>query len=202
MSTSLTTRRISPPSHFLAVAAALLVAGLAFWTGCATTPVDTSQEGLMQAMQSPSPDIAADAMLRWEKTYPTSTNAFGIMRGLLGDDRPKVRRKAARVLGVLHAEVSEQDIQAICAMLKSPDAMEQTDALKALRGLEAPSAIDSILPLLNSPNTHIIRDACRTLAILGGPDLIPKLEPLLSHAEPAVQNDAQNAIFTLRGKST
>ena len=179
----------------------VLLASLLLWTACETTPVDNSQEALMQRMQSSNPDIAAAAMQSWEKTYPTSTNAFGILRSRLSDPSSKVRRKAGRVLGILHAEVSQADIDAICAMLTSTDTAEVIDALKSLRGLKAPSAVEKILPLLDSPVRNVVRDSCRTLAVLGGPDLIPKLEPLLTHPEPAVRQDAQDAIFILRGKS-
>jgi HEAT repeat protein len=72
--------------------------------------------------------------------------------------------------------------------------------LKALRGLDAPSAVPEITPLLNHPNSHIVRDACRTLAVIGDKSLIPQIEPLLKNPEPAVQKDAQDAIVALKAK--
>ena len=123
------------------------------------------------------------------------------MKKLLTDPRLKVQRKAARVLGVLHAPVDQTDINNICTLLKSTNTDTITDGLKALRGLTAPSAVPDILPLLDHSNSHIIRDACRTLAVLGNKDLIPKIEPLLKNPQPAVQKDAQDAIMALRSKS-
>ncbi len=117
------------------------------------------------------------------------------------DPRQKVRRKAARVLGVLHADVDEQNMKDICLMLKASDPREQMDALISLRGLKAQSTIPEILPLLKSPAPNVIRDACRTLAVLGNKDLIPSIEPLLTHSDKRVQTDAQDAIYKLKAKS-
>ena len=111
-----------------------------------------------------------------------------------------MRRKAARVLGVVHAEVSETDLKAIFAMLKAQDPQEVIDALKSLRGLKAPGAVAEILPLLKSSNANVMRDACRTLAVLGTKDNIPAIEALLSNPQPAVKKDAQDAIFQLRNR--
>lgn len=156
---------------------------------------------LIAELASPKESKVTDALLKLEKQFPASTNAFATIKPLLKDPRPKVRRKAARVLGALHAELDEAHIKDICALLKSTDVDEITDGLKALRGLKAPSAVAEVKPFLKHANTHLIRDACRTLAVLGNKDLIPDIQPLLSHAQPAVQKDALDAINTLRSKS-
>jgi len=161
---------------------------------------EKTEEQLIQELASPNASKVADALQALEKQYPTSTNGFAAMKKLLTDDRAKVRRKAARVLGVLHAEVDEANIQAICKLLKSSDVDEMTDGLKALRGLKAPSAVPEILPLLKHPNSHIVRDACRTLAVLGNKETITSIEPLLNSPEAAVKKDAQDAIYILKQK--
>jgi len=161
---------------------------------------DKSEDELIQDLASPSAGKVIDALEDLEKHYPTSTNAFSSMKKLLADPRVKVRRKAARVLGSLHAEVDPADIQTICALLKSPDADEVTDGLKALRGLNAPSAVPQILPVLKSSTPNLVRDACRTLAVLGDKSVIPSIEPLLKDPNAKVQKDAQDAIFALKAK--
>jgi HEAT repeat protein len=162
---------------------------------------EKTEEQLIAELSSPDASKVANAMQDLEKRFPTSTNAFATMRKMLTDPREKVRRKAGRVLGVLHAEVNEQNIKDICTMLKAPSIDEQIDALKSLRGLKAPSAVPEILPMLKSPNLNVMRDACRTLAVLGNKDSIPAIEPLLKHPDTKVQKDAQDAIFALNSKS-
>jgi len=152
-------------------------------------------------LDSPNENKVTDALLKLEKQYPTSTKAFPTMKKLLKDPRAKVRRKAARVLGVLHAEVDQENLKDICALLKGSDPREVMDGLIALRGLKAESVIPDILPYLKHSNSNVIRDACRTLAVLGKKELIPDIEPLVNHSDPKVKLDAQDAIFKLRAKS-
>src|SRR5262249_31327751 len=152
-------------------------------------------------LSSRDEDKVTETLLALERHYPTSTKAFPTIKKLLTDSRPKVRRKAARVLGVLHAEVDDQNLKDICAMLKASDMREQMDALISLRGLKAQSTVPEIVPLLKSPTPNVIRDACRTLAVLGNKDLIPSIEPLLTHPDKRVETDAQDAIFKLKAKS-
>jgi len=161
---------------------------------------DMSESELIAQLASPTAGKVTDALQGLEKQYPTSTNGFAAMKKLLTDDRAKVRRKAARVLGVLHAEVDEANIQAICKLLKASDVDEVTDGLKALRGLKAPSAVPEILPVLKSPTPNLVRDACRTLAVLGDKSVIPSIEPLLKDPNAKVQADAQEAIYILKQK--
>lgn len=160
-----------------------------------------TEDQLIADLDSPKASVVTGALQKLEKEYPTSTKAFPKMKTLLTDSRPDVRRKAARVLGILHAEVDAADLKAICALLKGSTPAEIIDGLKALRGLKAASVIPEILPSLQSPTVNVIRDACRTLAVLGNKDLIPKIEPLLNHPHAAVKKDAQDAIFALKSKS-
>jgi hypothetical protein len=106
-------------------------------------------------------------------------------------------------LGALHAEVSDDDIKAICSLLKSGTTEEVIDGLKALRGLKAPQAVAQITPLLKETGRHpnVIRDACRTLAVLGNKSIIPEIEPLLNSPNAAIKRDAQDAIYALKSKS-
>jgi len=160
-----------------------------------------TEDQLIAEMDSPSADKVASAMLAIEKEYPTSTKAFPKMKVLLKDNRPKVRRKAARVLGVLHADVDKENLKDIVALTKSADPDEVIDGLKALRGLRAPETVPDIKTCLNSTTPNVIRDACRTLAVLGSKSDIPAIEPLLHHKEASVRKDAQDAIFALQNKS-
>ena len=139
-------------------------------------------------------------MLFRSKLHPNSAKALPKLKKALTDPRAKVHRKAARVLGVWHAEVSSDNLKAITAMFKASDSREVIDGLISLRGLKAQSTIPEILPLLKSTTPNIVRDACRTLAVLGDKSLIPSIEPLLQDANAGVKKDAADAIFTLKNK--
>jgi HEAT repeat protein len=160
-----------------------------------------SEAALIADLASPKEGTVTSALAKLEKEYPTSTTMLPAIKKLLADPRPKVQRKAARVLGALHAPVEQTDVKNICTMLKASDVDEVTDALKALRGLNAPSAVPEILPVLKSSTPNLVRDACRTLAVLGDKSIIPSIEPLLKDPNPKVQKDAQDAIFALKAKS-
>jgi HEAT repeat protein len=159
-----------------------------------------TEDQLIAELDSPNGSKVASAMLAIEKQYPNSTKAFPKIKSLLADKRPEVRRKAARVLGVLHADVGSEDLKNIAALTRSSDPGEAIDGLKALRGLKAQETIPDIKACLNSPTPNVMRDACRTLAVLGGKNDIPAIEPLLTNKNAAVQKDARDAIFELKNK--
>src|SRR5215472_9295102 len=119
---------------------------------------EKTEDELIAELASPNADKVAEAMQHLEKQYPTSTKAFPTIKKLLADPREKVRRKAARVLGALHAEVDEANLKDICALLKSSKNEEIIDGLKSLRGLKAASTIPEILPLLKHSHPNVIRD--------------------------------------------
>jgi len=160
-----------------------------------------TEEALISELGSPKTGVVTKALQRLQKDYRNSPAALTAIKGLLTDSRSEVRCKAALVLGAMHAEVSEDDIKAVCALLKASDRKEVDDGLTALRGLNAPSAVPVILPLLKDPNSHIVCNACRTLAVLGNKDVIPSIEPLLSSRDKAVCKEANGAILKLRQKS-
>jgi HEAT repeat protein len=160
-----------------------------------------SEDELIAQLSASDEGKVINALQKIEKEYPTGTKAIPAMKKLLSDDRIKVKRKAARVIGVIHADVTQDEITSICTLLKSSDADTVTDGLKALRGLKAPSAVPDLLPVLKNPKPNLVRDACRTLAVLGDKSVIPSIEPLLSSPNKAVVTDAQDAIFALKSKS-
>lgn len=159
-----------------------------------------TEDELIALLGSAKEKEVIGAMLEREKHYPTSAKCQAALKPLLTDSRMSVRRKAARVLGVMNANVSEAEIKSICELLKSPDKATIIDGLKALRGLKAQSAIPEITPLLKHSDKNVIRDACRTLAVLGNQRLIPELKPLLEYPDLAVQKDAADAISILKEK--
>src|SRR5438105_1491155 len=132
----------------------LAVAGLA----SPAVAKDKSEDELIADLSSRNADKVTESLLQLERKYPNSTKAFPTMKTLLKDPRPTVRRKAGRVLGVLHAEVDTDNLHDICVMLKASDPKEQMDALKSLRGLKAESTVPEIVPLLKSPNPNVVRD--------------------------------------------
>ena len=162
---------------------------------------DATEDKLIAELSGKNEDKVANAMLQLEKKFPTSTKAVPAIKGLLTDSRSKVRRKAARVIGVLHADVSDADLKAITELFKGTDPREVMDGLIALRGLKAQSTVLQILPLLKHTTPNVVRDACRTLAVLGGKDVIPSIEPLVNHPDAKVQKDAKDALFVLKAKS-
>jgi len=180
------------------VMAFLLVVLSPWFQATAAAP---TEENLIKDLESPKASVVTKALQNLERNYPTSTKAVPAIRKLLADSRLEVKRKAARVLGILHGEVDQNDIKNICGLLKENNPASVIDGLKSLRGLNAPSAVPEILPLLKHAHPNVIRDACRTLAVLGNKDIIPQLEPLLAHADSGVKKDAQDAIFKLKEKS-
>jgi HEAT repeat protein len=193
--TKLTTR-LSQRSFLMALIALML----AFTTTGAGAKEKTEDE-LIAELASPKEKTVTAAMLQLEKKHPNSERAVTEIKKYLGDERPAVRRKAARVLGAIHAEVTPAELQKICALLKATDYREIMDGLIALRGLKAAAVLPQITPLLQHQQPNVIRDACRTIAVLGNKSHVPLIEPLLEHANAAVQKDAKTAIFKLNDKA-
>jgi hypothetical protein len=178
---------------------ALLIAGILLAPASLFAGQKTEDQ-LIAELDGPDGHKIASAMLAIEKQYPTTTKALPKIKSLLKDNRPEVRRKAARVLGSLHAEVSSEDLKNIVALLKSNNVDEVIDGLKALRGLKAQETVSEIKTCLTHAHPNVVRDACRTLAVLGTKGDIPAMEPLLTNKNAAVQKDAQDAIFALKNK--
>ena len=149
---------------------------------------------------SPKDKVVIAAMQGIEKNYPTSADAQVKIKALLADNRIDVKRKAARVLGIVGADVSSTDLDNIATLLASSDKATVTDGLKSLRGLKAQSTVPKIVPLLQNPDKNIKRDACRTLAILGDKSVIPSIQPLTSDSDPKVAGDAADAIAQIKAR--
>ena len=160
-----------------------------------------TEDQLITDMGSPNATPVYAALQDMENQYPTSVPGIAKIKTLLTDDRVTVREKAARVLGALHADVSETDLDNISKLLDpSNSKTEITEGLKALRGLKAQSTIPKILPLLKHPDANVKRDACRTLAVIADKSVVPGIQPLLQDPDKAVVKDANDAIFTLNSK--
>jgi HEAT repeat protein len=150
-------------------------------------------------LASPKPNVVVSALQGIEKNYPTDANALTKVKDLLADPRSAVKRKAARVLGAVNAEVSDADLKNIATLLAG-DKGDKEDGLKALRGLKAQSTIPQIIPLLQDLDLNTKRDAIRTLAVLGDKNLVPTIQPFLTWPDLAVQKDAADAISILKEK--
>lgn len=159
-----------------------------------------SLSDVMANLDSPKERTVVGALQAVEKQYPTDANALAKVKSLLADPRQKVRSKAGRVLGAIHADVSDTDLKNIAAMLDSMSKDEVLDALKSLRGLKAQSVVPKIVPLLKNPDPNIERDSCRTLAVIGDKSIVPDIQPLLQSPDKAVVKDANDAIFALKNK--
>lgn len=156
------------------------------------------EDELLVGLTSSSASKVVDTLGKIEKKYPTSTNAHSAIKKLLTDQRPIVRRRAARTLGNCRSIVDDIDVRNICMLFQSKDLAEIEDGLKALRPLVAPQATPQILPLLQFNQLGIVRDACRTLAEIGTREAIPAIQPLTSHPDKNVREDAHKAITRLR----
>jgi HEAT repeat protein len=161
---------------------------------------ERTEQQVIASLSDKNGDKAAAAMQEIEKKFPASVEGIAKIKSMLGDSRVKVRRKAARVLGTVHAEMNEADLKAVAGLLKGETPEEVIDGLKSLRGLKSQPVIPQILPLLNHATPNVVRDSCRTLAEVGSKEHIAAIEPLLNHANPAVKKDAQDAIFKLKNK--
>jgi HEAT repeat protein len=181
-------------------AISLLLAGISLSLSLPAFASKKSEEELIAILASPDEGKVTGALQDLEKQYPDSPTARAKIASMLKDPREKVQRKAARVLGALHAPVDKKILADITPLLKSPNKDAVIDGLKALRGLDAASSVPQILPLLASPDENIKRDSCRTLAEIGDASLVPKIEPLLSDPNKKVQEDARDAIARLKAR--
>jgi HEAT repeat protein len=177
----------------------LLAAAFIFAIALPLLAKQKTVDELITDLASPKPNVVVSALQDIEKSYPTDANALTKVKGLLADPRSAVKRKAARVLGAINADVSDDDLKNI-AMLLTGDKNEKTDGLKSLRGLKAQITIPQITPLLQDSDLNIKRDAIRTLAVLGDKSLVPTIQPFLTFPDLAVQKDAADAIEILKEK--
>lgn len=191
-------RKITQRSFLVALACSVLTFAVA---PAHAAKKGATEDDLIADLASPKESVVTSAMLKLEKEHPTSTKAIGEIKKYLADNRPAVRRKAARVLGAIHADVTSAEIKTICALLKGTEPREVMDGLIALRGLKAAEALPEILPLLQHSDLKVIGDACRTVAVHGSKSNIPAIEPLLKHPNAKVQKEANDAIFALKNKS-
>lgn len=179
----------------------LAVAALTFVSWSTYAGKAKTEEQLIADLAAPKEGVVTEALLKLEKEFPASTKWQPEVKKMLADPRETIRRKAGRVLGAVHAEVSDADLKNITAMFKGSNPQEVMDALKSLRGLKAQSTLPEILPLLQNPHAGIVRDALRTIATLGDKSHLPQVEALFSHADAKVKKDAQDAAFTLKSKN-
>jgi HEAT repeat protein len=175
-------------------------AALVFATGC-MTPSGQTESTVMAQLASPNPDTVREALATLAEKYPDSTTWHPAARKMLADPREEVALKAARVLGIVHAEVTEEDLKNITALFKSARPNVTMGALKGLRGLKAESTLPQIVPLLQNSNDGIVRDALRTIAVLGSPKQLPQVAPLLNHPSSSVRKDATDCVTALKVKN-
>jgi HEAT repeat protein len=154
-----------------------LALSISLLTGCATVPRTSNYSWT-------APPLAEGNSRIW---------FYALRRGAVEYD-------PAFVLGVVRADVGQDDVNAICAMLEAAVPGEQIGALKSLRDLNPREAVPRIFPPLRTSNPGVVRDACRTLAVLGDDSAIARIELLLQHADKAVQEDAKDTIFQLTRK--
>lgn len=175
-----------------------LILAAVFATALPLLAAPKTEKELLTLLDSPNEKVVVEALQDFEKKFTTSAEGLAKCKALLADSRALVREKAVRVLGAIHAEVSEADLKNITAMLASSEKREVMQALKGLRGLKAQSVAAQLIPLLQNADNNIKRDACRTLAVIGNKSMVKDIEPLLQSKEKAVVEDAQKAINALK----
>jgi HEAT repeat protein len=159
---------------------------------------EKSKEDVAAGLASPDFGKVYDALQAFEKSFADDAELRQKALSLLGDSRPKVKRKAARVFGALGAKLSAEQLRQVQSLLASSDKDTVIDGLKALRGLENRNDFAPVLPLLQSPDANVKRDSCRTLAVIADKSVIPKIEPLLNDPDKKVRQDAEEAIGKLK----
>lgn len=159
-----------------------------------------SEAELIANLSSPDPLVVRRSLQHLELQDANSTNAIPAIKKLLVDPNSMVRRKAARVLGQMHAPMDDADIKHVCALLTASDPNEVIDGLKTLRALKAERTVPEILPLLHHKEPAVQRNTCLTLGVLGDKSIIPAIEPLLQNPDPDVKSGARLAIDMLRAK--
>ena len=159
---------------------------------------EKTREEVVAELASPDDGKVYDALQTFEKHFSDDAELRQKALSLLGDSRPKVRRKAARVFGALGAKLTDAQVRQVESLLAAPDKDSVIDGLKALRGLQNRNDFAAILPLLRNPDANIKRDSCRTLAVIADRSVIPKIEPLLDDPDKKVRQDAQEAIAALK----
>lgn len=189
-----------PSRRARAFAISLVFAGVSLSLSVPALASKKTEEELIAQLASPDENKVTSALQDLEKQYPESKTAQAKIASMLKDPREKVQRKAARVLGAIHAPVDKKILADITPLLKSPNKEAVIDGLKALRGLDSKSTIPEILPLLAREDENIKRDSCRTLAEIGDASLVPKIEPLLSDPNKKVVEDAHDAIARLKAR--
>ncbi|HEY4952742.1 MAG TPA: HEAT repeat domain-containing protein [Verrucomicrobiae bacterium] len=180
-----------------------VVLGMASPALVASPTLSAEDESIQDLVPTKSEGTITSAMSQLERMYHqdfSNTNAIPALKKLLTDERSLVRRKAARLLGVFHAQLTDDEIKEICMQLRSTWS-EECSALKALRDLDAKQAVPDVLPLLRDSNSDVVRDACRTLAVIANKSVIPSIEPLLHSPNARVVEDARKAIDQLKLKS-
>ena len=175
----------------LALTAALLLPGV-------SRAKDKTREDVAAMLASSDESKVYDGLQTFEKHFSEDAELRQKALSLLGDSRPKVHRKAARVFGALGAKLSAAQLREVESLLAAPDKDSVIDGLKALRGLQNRGDVAPILPLLRSPDANVKRDSCRTLAVIADRSVIPKIEPLLNDPDKKVREDAQAAIDALK----
>jgi hypothetical protein len=173
---------------FIAVVAFSRVSPAKEWT----------KEDVAAGLASPDDGKVYDALQAFEKHFSDDAGLRQKALSLLGDPRPKVKRKAARVFGALGAKLSDAQVRQVQSLLAASDKDSVIDGLKALRGLQNRNDFAPILPLLQSPDANIKRDSCRTLAVIADKSVIPKIEPLLNDPDKKVRQDAEEALAALK----
>ena len=134
----------------------------------------------------------------WEDVLKKSYRSLWYARGV----REFARKSHPEVqLVELPAPISNPEVKRLCDLLESSNVDEVTDALKALRKMDAPEAVPEILNCLEHSDPYVMRDACRTLAVLGRKKDIPFIQPLLQDKRADVRKDAKLAIEALNKKS-
>jgi HEAT repeat protein len=113
----------------------------------------------------------------------TDATGLGVIKGLLSDDDPAVRRLAAHALGDFDPAPADS---ALLRALEDPDADVRAEALNSLDRLRGPSAVQAAQQCLFDSDATVRRAA---LALLARNDALPDRR-LLADDDPSVRGQA------------
>jgi HEAT repeat protein len=116
------------------------------------------------------PDISVDAAV------------VPALRGRVSDPENKVRRRAARALGILRGEAAVPDL--IRALREDRDNEVRFEAVRALRKIADPSVGDVIMPLLNLNNDRVRNEIIATVGSLRCGQAVGELTRVFEQAKP------------------
>jgi HEAT repeat protein len=105
------------------------------------------------------------------------------LRARMTDPETKIRRSAARGLGILRAETAIPEL--VTAIREDRDDQVRVEGIRALRKIGNPSVADHVMPLLNFNNDRVRHEIIDALGRLKYRGAVPELTRIFDQAKPS-----------------